>query len=278
MGSDTDDARKNPQIIPLRKRRPDGTTYSRPEPIQQALDVLLRLPLKVVVDRSRLTDQSNPDYVPSECLLYFVRRSRDARNEASLGDLFTILRERVLRSVRIFARRLPGSKQSEGNVRDLDFRETVLDRFQEMLCRDSQSYDERLEFYEIRFNQALLSLRTTTRRDVQRAAPRLESLPIDMMEEPSEEVQRALDALSYKVDHEEMDSRFRSNLHMAISTLPEDERLVVELRLQGILIDSKEPNTPSIAKILGCSEKTVRNRLNRAYARLRASLSEEESE
>src|SRR5690606_23948074 len=43
--NEIDDSRKNPQILPLRRRRPDGTLYTRQQAIQQALDELLRLPL-----------------------------------------------------------------------------------------------------------------------------------------------------------------------------------------------------------------------------------------
>ena len=43
---------------------------------------------------------------------------------------------------------------------------------------------------------------------------------------------------------------------------------------QGFQIDSKDPNIMTIAKILKCDERTVRNRRDRAYKTLGAVLQE----
>ena len=50
---------------------------------------------------------------------------------------------------------------------------------------------------------------------------------------------------------------------------------MMELLLLGIPIESKEPGVQTIVHILGCTEKTVRNRRNRAYVALRNNLEEE---
>ena len=70
------------------------------------------------------------------------------------------------------------------------------------------------------------------------------------------------------------DFLFRSKLLVAISLLPPDQRRVVELLLQEYPIDSKEAGADTIVKILGCTEKTVRNRRDRAFAKLREALKE----
>ena len=44
---------------------------------------------------------------------------------------------------------------------------------------------------------------------------------------------------------------------MAISSLPSKERQVIELMLKGLPIDSTDGNVLTIAKAVGCTEKTV---------------------
>ena len=46
--------------------------------------------------------------------------------------------------------------------------------------------------------------------------------------------------------------------------------------LQELPIDSKDKEVKTIVKVLGCSEKTVRNRRDRAFVKLRDALKEEE--
>ena len=54
------------------------------------------------------------------------------------------------------------------------------------------------------------------------------------------------------------------------------ERQVIELMLKGLPIDSTDGNVLTIAKAVGCTEKTVRNRRDRAIAKLRDALTEED--
>ena len=70
------------------------------------------------------------------------------------------------------------------------------------------------------------------------------------------------------------DPAFRSALGPAINTLPPDQKAVIGLWLQGIPIDAKDPTTNTIARILKCDERTVRNRRDRAFKALRKILEE----
>lgn len=267
-----------PSVAPLRMKRPDGKLYDRPKEIEAALTVLLQSPANEIVRRARIEGADDPDYVPSECVLYLVRRPSTGIDEAALQELFTILRRRVLRAVPVPGRRLDGSTRVAEKATDLETREAVLDKFQELLCGDRGEYDERLDFYECRFNQALALLRSTARRDVRREVSRLRPLVADAdSNELSAEVEAALASIRGPSDGRSGDFLFRSKLHVAISSLPSDERQVIELLLQGMPIDSKEGDVLTIAKVLRCTEKTVRNRRDRAFARLRNALREDDA-
>lgn len=263
--------------VPLRQLQADGTPYFRPKEIEDALAELLRLPTTEVVVRSRIEDVLDPRYVPTECVLYFVRRPGSLNDENNVRDLFVILRQRVLHAVPVFPRRLPGSKKLAEKATDLKIQEAVLDKFQRLLCNDWAGYDERLDFYECRFNSALALLRSTARRDVLKVEHRDAATPYEGdTNEPSRGVEQALANLKNPLNSEGIDFLYRSKLHAAISSLPPDERRVIELVLKDVPIDSQDKDVRTIVKVLGCSEKTVRNRRDRAYARLRDALKEEE--
>lgn len=274
MTQDLDTVRETPSVAPLRMRRPDGDLYHRPNEVERAIAALLHLPAREVAKRSRIEDPEHPDYVPSECVLYFVRRP-DA-DEDALRGLFAALRQRVLRAVPVSTRRVAGSTKLAERAADLEVREAVLDKFQVLLCGDRGEYDARLDFYECRFNAALARLRATARRDVRRADSCHEPAAFGGPAEPSAEVEAALAAVRGPADGAGIDFLYRSKLRAAISSLSPDERRVVELILNEVPIDSQDKEALTIVKVLGCSEKTVRNRRDRAFEKLRDALKEEE--
>ena len=96
------------------------------------------------------------------------------------------------------------------------------------------------------------------------------------MDEPSIDAESAFAAILEAIEGENEDSRCRSKLHVAISSLPAKERQVIELMLKGLPIHSTDGNAVTIAKVVGCYEKTVRNRRDRAFAKLRDALTEED--
>jgi len=262
-----------PSVAPLRKRQPEGDLYVRPSEIETALATLVSLPSRELVERFRITDTTDPDYVPSECVLYFVRRL-DFGDE-SFRDLYAVLRQRLLRAVPVAARRMAGKFAEK--VGDLEIQEAVLQKFQELLCTDRGEYDERLDFFECRFNSALAHLRLTARKKVRRDESRYELTDFsDTSEGPSREVELALLAMRNALDDEGVDFLYRSKLHAAINALPPDLRRVVELTFQEVPDGPKGGDAITICNLVGCIEKTVYNRRKKAFEALRDALTEEE--
>lgn len=267
-------------IAPLRKRHENGDLYRRPPEVEPLLVELLRLSAGELVERARIKEarkgeKNDSNFIPSECVLYFVRRPSSLNDEAAHRELFAILRRRVMSAVPVAEKRMPGpDKYAESSV-DSEIQDGVLHKFQVMLCEDRRGYDERLDFYECRFNAAVAALRTTVQRSVRRKTSRNEPLESENEPgEPSPEVESALSKLG-SPQEDGLDFLYRSKLLRAISVLPDDERRVVELLLQEIPIDPKDEEI-TIVKILKCSEKTVRNRRDRAFKELRDALKEEE--
>ena len=133
-----------------------------------------------LIARAAVTKRADTGYVPSECLVYFIRASRRDNNEAWFERLYRILIERVLRS-------LPRAESSDGKTESLTrgvVRDKVFGRFVEFLSADRAAYVDKLDYFEVRFDGAVASLR----RDAQEQAWRDEnrSRPLEYDEESGE--------------------------------------------------------------------------------------------
>lgn len=267
-----------PSIVPLRKRRrDDGSLYQRPPEVEEGLAALLGMPSRELVERSGITNPEHPDYVRSECILYIVRRL-DFGDEA-FRDLFVILRQRVLRAVRVPLQRVAGAKELAEKSGDLEVRETVLQKFQELFCNDRRDYDDRLDFFECRFNSAVACLRKRAQEKVELHDSAYETTDFgDNSAGASKEAELALLAMRDALDDRGMDFLYRSKLHAAIKALPPDLRRVVELTFQEVPDGPKGGDAVTICNLVGCTEKTVYNRRKKAFEALRDMLKREEDE
>ena len=90
-------------------------------------------------------------------------------------------------------------------------------------------------------------------------------------------VERAFSYITDSFDGTNTDLLCRSNSHAAINSLPLVERRVVEVFLADIPIDSQGTDAMTMVKMLGCSEKPVRNRRDRVIARFAELMKEESS-
>ena len=261
-----------PVVTPLVKRTLNDVTYRRDDKIERLLAELEQLPRLELVARCAIRQRSDPGYVPSECLLYFVRACRADNSDTHFERLYKILATRILQA-------LPRGESTEGvnlhlSLTKSRIRERAFDRFVGLLADDRHAYSEKLDFYEVKFDGAVANLR----RDAQGRAWREENRTVPLeydpeTNEPSAEVERAVGAVDpfSSIDFDRTD--YRSRLDAAIDALPEEQSRIIEMLRKGFPIDSKDPNVMTIAKALARSEKTIRTYRDRAVASLRAALS-----
>lgn len=258
-------------VTPLRKRRLTGELYARDPKIESLIAELSVLARDELIARAAITKRADPRYVPSECLMYFIRASRRDNNETWFERLYRILTERVLRS-------LPRVESSDGKTESLTrgvVRDKVFGRFVELLSADRAAYAEKVDYFEVRFDGALASLR----RDAQDKAWRDEnrSKPLEYDEESGElssEVEAAAGTYDPFAASDFDDPAYRSRLDAAIEALPAEQSRIIHMLRQGFPIDSKEPDVMTIAKALGRSEKTVRTYRDKAFGALRAAMAD----
>lgn len=256
-------------IAPLTKKTLAGAVYTRQPYIEALLVTLSALPRDELADRAAITRRTDPDYIPSECLVHLIRSTRGDNSEAWFERLYKLLTERVLRC-------LPKAESQDGETESLtrgSIRDKVFGRFVELLAADRSKPGSKLDYFEVRFDGALASLR----RDAQEQAWRDEnrSTTIEFDEEtgePSAEVERAVGHFDPFAATECESADYRLRLDAAIDALPSEQIRIVHMLREGYLIESKDPEVMTISKALGRSEKTVRTHRDKAFATLRAAM------
>jgi hypothetical protein len=259
--------RESKLIVPLTKRKKkDGALYERPEHIEQLLRELQGLARDELMERSLIRDRSNPSYIPSECLVHFVRASRRDNSEAWFERLYKTLLDRVSRAI-------PRS-DGVGNTTSLTrerIREKVIDRFIELISEDRTSPGDRMDFFEVRFDLGIKRLRM----DAQEQAWRDENRSVGLDEADAamenDSGSAVVDRLAEDISS---DPLFRRKLYAAIGTLPPEQSRTIHLLLNGWLTHSSDPDAMTIAKALNCSDRSVRNYKERALRTLTALFNE----
>lgn len=258
--------------VELKRKEKDGTLYRRLPEIEACI-----AKLEAVDPTARLLQfdgisRKHPEYVPTEALLYFLRQAWLESEHGQFEKIFRILLKRVDQSLHsaISDVRMDGAAEIRDEVRN---------RFVVLLTKDCNSHPGLLDFYEIRFDKAMVTLRTSVLRRIGPATRKIKTVPLGSQEtdgqDVSPEVEAALEEFLSGDPQKIDDPAFRLVLFAAIDRLPEDQKQVIGLFLQGIPIDAKDQDVMTIARILQCDERTVRNRKNRACKTLKVVLEKE---
>jgi DNA-directed RNA polymerase specialized sigma24 family protein len=256
-------------ITPLRKRTLEGTLYKRDAKVDALLAKLELLPRAELLAQCQITARNDPGYVPSECIMYFVRATRVDNSDEHFEWLYKILLSRLIRA-------LPNPETNDGEVIRISqtksrIRDVAFDRFTEALASDREAYSEKLDYFEVRFDGAVANLRRDAQDTAWREENRTTTIEYDPeTNDPSPEVEEAAGSFDPFENLEEND--YRSRLDAAIDTLPPEQIRIIQMLRQGFPVDSKDPDVVTIAKTLKKSEKTIRLQRDRALNALRAAL------
>jgi len=255
---------------PLKSKNKDGLPFTRPPEIEVCLRRLEAVDATERLQAFAITSRKSSGYVPSEALTYFLRRAHATGAKDEFKQLFGLLMKRIGKSL---LATVPDSRKAEAE----GIREEIMSRFAERIAKDCNGRFAILDFFEVRFDLAFARFRKSVLRKIGPSTVLTEPLTIDgeAGQEISREVEEAaadfMGGDPQKID----DPAFRLELDAAIDELPDDQRRAVGLLRQGFQIDSKDPNIMTIAKMLQCNERTVRNRLARAYKTLKSVLQED---
>jgi len=256
---------------PLKRKKKDGTPYERPPEIEALLEKLEVVNSSERLHQFETISKNNSGYVPSEVLIYFLRRAWVEGAKSDFEVIFRILMKRIENSLRST---ISDSRKTDAH----GIREEITGRFVERIAKDCKGNSTYLDFFEIRFDKALSAFKISALRQI--GPTNVETVPLESEHddglEISAEVESAaadfLNGNSSILD----DPDFRLELTAAIDTLPDDQKRVIGLIMQGFQIDSKDKNIMTISRILKCDERTVRNRRDRALKQLKTILQKED--
>jgi hypothetical protein len=250
-------------IAPLRKCDRDGKPYTRRPEIETKITKLALLSRDELIIQCAIRQKDDPCYVPSECLMYFVRECRTNRPDTYFQKLYKLLIERVLCRLPIAEN---GNKVSLING---DIREKVFGNFVQMLTRDRNAYSDKLDYYEINFNHAL----KLQRLDAQDQAWRNEKRSTTLYDEETGELIAAVEQAAGSFNTSDASNKdCRIDLAEAINTLEPIEREIIKMYVEGVPFDSQDPDKSTMVKKLGKSDKTIRTRFKKAINVLRVAL------
>ena len=242
-----------PTIRLLRKSTLDGEIYQHDATIAATIRNLLSMPDEQLMERCANQLHDLPDYVPSECLVYLVRANH-GQSRRTAERLYQLLAERILR-------RLPprssvmrnGVSLTGSNITDETF-----GRFVEWLSQDRHVYVEQLDYFEVRFNDALINLFRDAKKKVWRKEKW--NSPIETDAETGELLPQLEEAIGLvePFDAAKLErAEYRALLGPAIATLPALQRRILELDRLEMPRYSENPHVMTISKALGKSDKTI---------------------
>jgi hypothetical protein len=141
---------------PLNKCKTDGSVYTRPLEIEAAIDEALALDVETRLSGAEILDRQVPGFLPKEALVYLIRDARRVDDQTTVAKLFTILARRC---EAILVRQVPNYPHAQ------DIRAETLLQLVELVATDETGTDpHRLDFFEVRFDLALLRLWKTIER------------------------------------------------------------------------------------------------------------------
>jgi hypothetical protein len=251
-------------IEPLKKLK-DGEPCKRPPKIESKLLELDGLSNAELIRRSEIVSQTDPGFIPAECLVYLVRSRRGCDpSDSTFEQLYTALFKRVLAQ-------LPREPEQDGRGEaglESEVRSIAASKFAELMANDRKTgYDDRLDVYEYRFAMAVAKLRASAYR--QACSKKNRAAQIASFEDDVELSDRVLEQLSFGdlAEFEKFgDKDYRMVLNAAINRLPDKYRTVLELHRQGVPIESTNENAISISKAVGRNPKTTAGYLKKAIA------------
>jgi hypothetical protein len=250
---------------PLTKKDKNGNLYTRPLKVGQAIDAAMKQETAALQERAQVVDEKSPDYLPTECLVHFVREAKRGGDERTMSALLPWL---LARCEAILFRRIPDKSRSNAP----EIREEILSEFGVLFAEDGSGQNpHELDFYECRFNRAFRLFRIDFLRSESARTGPLASFPAqdEMGLSPNDEERVSLLPEALRSGPTQLQSVSHSELMNAVNALPSDERKAIILCcVLGLREESNDPGETTASKLCGVTPRTIRNRLNKAAQKL----------
>ena len=237
-------------VEPLSRTTRSGEALRRPARIEAEIAIALELDPDEIVDLAT-TESGAEDRMSAECIVYLIRRDLRSGSRQLAECLTPVLLRRCEGGLR-------GSVRGFSPAAAAEVREEILGRLAVSLAEPGNSAD----FMEVRFALALKRLRI----DVCRRQRRRERGLVTLDQPDHDSGRSEIERLPVAARQEDL-----LLLRQALASLTAEERKVLVLhKLAGIPLSSAAPRAATLVSLLRRSERTIRNRLRSAEAKLRA--------
>ena len=243
---------------PLQKCRADGTPYARPPVIDAAIEEAIALPAGTQVQRAAIVDQSAAGFVPTEVIIHLIRAGMRSGDRSTVNKLFEIL---ATRCVKILWSCVPDSYPHAADIRD-----DTLSELGQLIARDDRgTAPQMLDYYEIRFDDAIRKLSSAIARRYRRRAAR--EVAVAEAADPTPEHAEG----ACETQPQQEPTLLSKELFALFEKAEASDQELLALRFfNGMKVESTDTNETTLATHYSVSGRTIRNRLHAALARLAA--------
>lgn len=256
--------------LPLTKTYPSGESYRRMDVVEEQIAVLSEMGFEEVLRRAAVTSRTDPEFLRPETLMHFLRATRRDNTERRFTALFPFVLRRLLLALPRGERRTAAGTAADAF--GLDLIDAVRVRFVNLVSVDRAGGD-RMDFYEVHFDEAVAGLRMKAWGRLRARAARTVGLETDPESgELPDAVERAAGSLDDGAEDFFSDPSHRERVRRGIDHLKPEQREVMLMSLANIPTESSDPNVACISGLLGCDPSTVRYRRRRAVKRLQEML------
>lgn len=234
---------------PLTKRK-DGAPYVRPREVEDAIDVALALDRQTQLQRATISSSASPDYLRDEVLLHLIREARRQGDKGAVNVLLGRLFGRCASKVR----------------GDEELREESLRALGLLIAHDGGQ--DRLDFFECKFERAFSVLCKVARRDIAKSHSQLARDPKGEDEFSEHDLTRISQTALNPVEF--------GKLLAAIEGLePELREAFVLVCIEEYKIESVNPTEVTAATLCRVEGRTIFNRVTKARRQLAEFLGDE---
>lgn len=248
-------------VEPLTKTKGDGRVYARLPEIETEISCALELGLDDILAQVAITNPRTDGYMSSECMVYLIRQDVKSSARKLVNELTPLLLKRCESNL---LRKVTGFR--EPTLQEVH--EEILGRLVELLVDGGN----RADYFEVRFNHAFKCLRCEVCTYYQRHDDASGSIE-DKADSSGDNDGGGIDDLHDEIDYDKTPSSLSQDdsvyFSQVLSNLTDIERNIFILHKQGgIPINSKFPGVINLVNLLEISERTVRNYLRNAEAKL----------
>lgn len=257
---------------PLTKKHADGSFYTRPSTIENAIDFALSDGIERLRERVSTSNRTADGALAPEVLVHLIREARRRDDQRMLS---TLLPRLLAICEAILNHRVPNISQPDAP----DLREEILQSFAVLFAEDgSAESTNELDFFECRFHAAFRTFRADYLRKARRKSKYMQNLPSpsgDASDDTADDDIVARLSEAYRTKPSQEDAVERSELSSALNSLPSEQReAVVLVYLLGLKEESQDPFELTAAKQCNVTGRTIRNRLRQALASLAKRMKE----